>query len=201
MSRMWRRAPADTLCGGCRNRTIERGEPAIYIKVNPQVTRELIRCQNCAGEAAPELPELMEAGGIETSGFYGDRSARSETSHARRVEGIRKRMDTVSRRGRLKMERPCEITNCPALALRHQKTCKQHENARTAKDLHLAKDASGRGAKRCLGCRRAFVESDYVIATAERRVKLKRAAISLAIGTSRASRRRRSSPRKHSRNP
>lgn len=69
MSRMWRRAPADTLCGGCRNRTIERGEPAIYIKVNPQVTRELIRCQNCAGEAPPELPELMEAGGIETSGF------------------------------------------------------------------------------------------------------------------------------------
>lgn len=72
------------------------------------------------------------------------------------------------------MERPCEIPNCPALALRHQKTCKQHENARTAKDLHLAKDASGGGAKRCLGCCRAFVESDYVIATAERRVKLKK---------------------------
>lgn len=69
MSRVWRRAPADTLCGGCQNRTIYRGDPAIYIKVNPLVTREHVRCQTCAGEVPPPLPDLMEAGGIETSGF------------------------------------------------------------------------------------------------------------------------------------
>lgn len=87
MSRMWRRAPAGTLCGRC-NGEIERGDPVIYIKVNPQVTRELIRCQNCAGEAPPELPELMEAGGIETSGF----TAIGKAAPKRRTRGALKEL-------------------------------------------------------------------------------------------------------------
>ncbi len=69
MSRQWRRAPSATLCGYCSQRTIERGEPAIYIKISHAIKREMIRCQTCAGEAPPELPELLESGAIETSGF------------------------------------------------------------------------------------------------------------------------------------
>lgn len=70
MSRIWRRAPVACFCGHCGlNRAIQRGEPAIYIRVNDQV-RELIRCAECAGEKPPEdLPDLLEPGGIETSGF------------------------------------------------------------------------------------------------------------------------------------
>jgi hypothetical protein len=33
------------------------------------VKRELVRCATCAGEAPPELPALLVAGGIEASGF------------------------------------------------------------------------------------------------------------------------------------
>ncbi len=69
MSRQWRRAPSATLCGYCSQRTIERGEPVIYIKISPNIKREMVRCQTCAGEAPPELPELLVSGGIETSGF------------------------------------------------------------------------------------------------------------------------------------
>ncbi len=70
MSRMWKRAPVACYCGYCGlNRKIERGEAAVYIRVRPE-SRELVRCQECAGEQPPEdLPELLEAGGIETGGF------------------------------------------------------------------------------------------------------------------------------------
>ena len=63
MSREWRRAPAGTLCGFCRNRPIEAGEPALYTTL-PNVKRERVRCQNCAGEAAPELPERIAVAGV-----------------------------------------------------------------------------------------------------------------------------------------
>lgn len=71
MSRMWRRAPVNCLCGYCSPpRAIRQGDPAIYIKI-PPVKREMVRCVECAGEQPPDdLPELLTAGrGIETSGF------------------------------------------------------------------------------------------------------------------------------------
>jgi hypothetical protein len=69
MSRIWKRSLGECFCGYCvPNRRIALGEPAVFIRIG--TTRELIRCQDCAGEKAPEdLPELLEAGGIETSGF------------------------------------------------------------------------------------------------------------------------------------
>ena len=70
MSRVWRRAPVACFCGYCGlKRAIQRGEPAIYVRVKPEM-RELVRCADCAGEQPPDdLPELHEPGGIETSGF------------------------------------------------------------------------------------------------------------------------------------
>ncbi len=70
MSRQWRRSPVACFCGYCgTSREILKGEPAVYVRVKPE-GRELVRCQNCAGEKAPDdLPELNEPGGIETSGF------------------------------------------------------------------------------------------------------------------------------------
>lgn len=55
--REWKRAPADMICGLCRHRAIPRGEPYLSITL-PNVKRERRRCQNCAGEAPPELPPL-----------------------------------------------------------------------------------------------------------------------------------------------
>lgn len=66
VSREWQRAPAATLCGGCRNRTIEQNGPALYITI-PGVKRPRVRCQNCAGEAPPDLPANLEPGGIAPS--------------------------------------------------------------------------------------------------------------------------------------
>lgn len=64
--REWRRAPAGTLCGGCHHREIERGEPVLYITLLG-VKRPRVRCQDCAGEAPPDLPAQMEPGGIQPS--------------------------------------------------------------------------------------------------------------------------------------
>ncbi len=67
MNRSWKRVPTDCFCGYCQpNRQIVKGEPALFITL-PGVKRDRIRCQNCAGEAPPDLPELMVAGGIEPS--------------------------------------------------------------------------------------------------------------------------------------
>lgn len=69
MSRVWKRSVGDCFCGYCvPRRTIHKGDPAIFITIPPG-KREHVRCQDCAGEKAPEdLPELLESG-IETSGF------------------------------------------------------------------------------------------------------------------------------------
>lgn len=67
------------------------------------------------------------------------------------------------------MKSLCEIPNCPAFAQVGGKTCAPHENARTAKALKICKDREGHGGKSCLGCKRRFTETDYVIATAERK--------------------------------
>lgn len=55
---------ADSLCGYCPQRVIKQGEPALFISL-PGVKRERVRCQNCAGDAAPELPERMVVAGVE----------------------------------------------------------------------------------------------------------------------------------------
>lgn len=59
-------------------------------------------------------------------------------------------------------ERACEIPNCPALAARGRKTCDPHRDARTAEELRLAKDFTGKGGKHCQRCRRKFAKEDYV---------------------------------------
>ena len=60
MSHRWKRAPATTLCGFCRQRLIPKGEPAMYRQI-PGVKRELVRCQDCASEKAPDdLPPLHD---------------------------------------------------------------------------------------------------------------------------------------------
>ncbi len=64
MSREWRRVASDTLCGLCVNKTIPKGEPALFISL-PMVKRERIRCQSCAGESAPELPARVVLAGVQ----------------------------------------------------------------------------------------------------------------------------------------
>ena len=61
--RYWKRCPSDTLCGLCSQRVIKKDEAAQYIHLNG-VRKDLIRCQDCAGEAPPDLPANMEPGGI-----------------------------------------------------------------------------------------------------------------------------------------
>ncbi len=70
MSREWRRAPADTMCGYCINRIVKADEPALYTKL-PNVKRERVRCQSCAGEAAPELPDRVIVRSVEESAQVG----------------------------------------------------------------------------------------------------------------------------------
>ena len=57
--RQWRRVPAATMCGFCVNRIIKKGESALYRSL-PGVKRERVRCQDCAGEAPPELPPMRD---------------------------------------------------------------------------------------------------------------------------------------------
>jgi hypothetical protein len=54
----WRRVPSDTLCGGCAQRITE-GAPALFRKL-PNVKRERVRGECCAGDAPPDLPPLVE---------------------------------------------------------------------------------------------------------------------------------------------
>ena len=56
--------PADSLCGYCPQRIIVKNEPALFITL-PGVTRERVRCVNCAGEAPPQLPDRVEVAGVE----------------------------------------------------------------------------------------------------------------------------------------
>lgn len=80
--RSWQRASAGTLCGGCRNREIVRGEPVLHI-VLPGVRRPLVRCQDCAGEAPPEMPAQMEPGGIQSSKIGFSRAADAAPARTR----------------------------------------------------------------------------------------------------------------------
>jgi len=68
MNREWRRAPSVTLCGGIHRmpRQIEQDEPALYITI-PGVKKARTRCQDCAGEAPPDLPANLNSGGIQPS--------------------------------------------------------------------------------------------------------------------------------------
>jgi DNA-directed RNA polymerase subunit RPC12/RpoP len=54
---------ADSLCGYCPHRIIVKNEPALFITL-PGVKRERVRCQNCAGEAVPDLPARIEIAGV-----------------------------------------------------------------------------------------------------------------------------------------
>lgn len=67
MSRIWKRAQLDSVCGFCiPPRRIAYGEPALYVKLDG-ITHTKIRCADCAGEAIPEgLDDVQQ---IKTSGF------------------------------------------------------------------------------------------------------------------------------------
>lgn len=56
--------------------------------------------------------------------------------------------------------RLCEVKHCPCEAVRHERTCKPHRLASTAKDLCLR---VGTGGDRCVACRRKFRAEDYVL--------------------------------------
>jgi hypothetical protein len=56
--REWRRVVVDTRCGYC-GATIPKGEPARFTAI-ATIKRQRIRCANCAGEAPPDLPALIE---------------------------------------------------------------------------------------------------------------------------------------------
>lgn len=53
--RRWGRALTQILCGYCKHRIIQQDEPVLYITIG-QLKKEHRRCQDCAGEAPPELP-------------------------------------------------------------------------------------------------------------------------------------------------
>lgn len=72
------------------------------------------------------------------------------------------------------MTQPCAVLDCPSMALGRSKTCGPHRDARTAKQLHIAKDVAGHGGKRCLSCRRYFREGDFVNQTTVARPKSSR---------------------------
>ena len=54
----WTRAPFHILCGLCA-RVIRRGDPVLLLTL-PGLTRVKRRCSNCAGEAPPDLPAIVE---------------------------------------------------------------------------------------------------------------------------------------------
>jgi hypothetical protein len=56
----------------------------------------------------------------------------------------------------------CSVSTCPAARVGQSPFCRQHEHARTAKELGLGPDANGLGAVRCGKCGRAFKDDDYV---------------------------------------
>lgn len=58
---IWGIATRELLCGGCPNR-IAIGEPVRWIQL-PNVTRQMPRCQACAGAAPPSLPAAPEPQG------------------------------------------------------------------------------------------------------------------------------------------
>lgn len=58
MSRTWIRTPSARRCGYC-GATIARGAPLQLTQI-VGLDRPLIRCAQCAGEPAPELPAVVE---------------------------------------------------------------------------------------------------------------------------------------------
>lgn len=80
--------------------------------------------------------------------------------------------ERLTQKGEVGMATVCEVPNCPAVA--RSKTCGPHIDARTAKDLKIAKDADGHGGKSCMACRRRFVESDYVLKQMKRRENIRK---------------------------
>lgn len=67
MSRIWKRAQLDSVCGFCLPvRRIAYGEPALYVKLDGLKDAK-IRCTDCAGEPVPDGLDDMPA--IRTDGF------------------------------------------------------------------------------------------------------------------------------------
>lgn len=67
MSRIWKRAQLNSVCGFCiPTRRIAYGEPALYVKLDGLKDAK-IRCADCAGEPVPD--GLDEVPAIKTSGF------------------------------------------------------------------------------------------------------------------------------------
>jgi len=56
--RTWIRATGQTLCGLCRFRFIQVGEPMVVVTV-PGLTLKRYRCQACEGAAPPDLAPLV----------------------------------------------------------------------------------------------------------------------------------------------
>lgn len=70
----------------------------------------------------------------------------------------------------------CAIPTCPVIPVGSQKYCMPHKDARTAKELRIAKDPTTlRGGENCISCKRKFIETDFVLvktaATLRRRKK------------------------------
>ncbi len=58
MSRLWQRSQVAVLCGRCGEQ-VQAGEPVQQVSLLG-LRRPLWRCQNCAGEAPPDLPAQIE---------------------------------------------------------------------------------------------------------------------------------------------
>ena len=58
--RVWRRAPALTICGGPCGKMISKGAPMLAIRITG-ITQRYLRCAACADEPVPDdLPPLSE---------------------------------------------------------------------------------------------------------------------------------------------
>lgn len=81
--RTWERVTYREKCGGC-GAQLAKGAAMQVIALHG-VRRKLIRCENCAGEAPPSLPELIEPENVE------QRAAKLGLTLARDVAPERKR--------------------------------------------------------------------------------------------------------------
>jgi len=56
----------------------------------------------------------------------------------------------------------CDVPNCPVERARGERFCRFHRFAVTAKSKGLGPDKDGAHAARCVRCRRAFRDDDFV---------------------------------------
>jgi hypothetical protein len=56
---MWERARRARHCGYCRGE-IAAGDPILVIRFDASTRHDKIRCQACAGQAPPDLPEVID---------------------------------------------------------------------------------------------------------------------------------------------